>query len=271
MLAGVSTDLYTRLEKGHIKGISNDVLSAVARALQLDEAETAHLFHLARAARAAGTPPQEFALPARRDDRRRPLLSRPRLRHGHHRRAAAHRGGLRPPQQGPHRTGRRPCQLAANDSTPVAAHTTSARTAPGSSTSTTTLSSAPSTSPTTTSTSDPLGTTGWSSTDTPRNPEHPLMKTGHARQLGRDRNDASRYRRHGRTRRHQQRLLRIGAGEAGRLPRSRGPFEQDRLITTISCDIPTLVGYEEVSAMQLNRRRHPQIPHPPHHPRCGAV
>ncbi len=51
VLAGVSTDWYTRLEKGHIAGVSEDVLEAVARALQLDEAERAHLFDLARAAR----------------------------------------------------------------------------------------------------------------------------------------------------------------------------------------------------------------------------
>ncbi|WP_062356831.1 helix-turn-helix transcriptional regulator [Herbidospora yilanensis] len=50
VLAGVSTDWYTRLEKGHISGVSEDVLDAVARALQLDEAERAHLFDLARAA-----------------------------------------------------------------------------------------------------------------------------------------------------------------------------------------------------------------------------
>lgn len=53
VLAGVSTDWYTRLEKGHIKGVSDDVLAAVARALLLDDAETAHLFHLARAAKPA--------------------------------------------------------------------------------------------------------------------------------------------------------------------------------------------------------------------------
>jgi len=51
-LAGVSTEWYTRLEKGHIAGVSKDVLHAVARALQLDEAETTHLFDLARSARA---------------------------------------------------------------------------------------------------------------------------------------------------------------------------------------------------------------------------
>jgi transcriptional regulator with XRE-family HTH domain len=56
VLAGVSTDWYTRLEKGHINGVSADVLDAVARALQLDEAERTHLFNLARAARPERTP-----------------------------------------------------------------------------------------------------------------------------------------------------------------------------------------------------------------------
>src|SRR5215468_5638127 len=50
MLAGVSIDYYTRLEKGNVAGVSDQVLGAVARALQLDEAERAHLFDLARAA-----------------------------------------------------------------------------------------------------------------------------------------------------------------------------------------------------------------------------
>jgi transcriptional regulator with XRE-family HTH domain len=56
VLAGVSTDWYTRLEKGHIAGVSEDVLEAVARALRLDEAERLHLFNLARAARPARAP-----------------------------------------------------------------------------------------------------------------------------------------------------------------------------------------------------------------------
>jgi transcriptional regulator with XRE-family HTH domain len=51
MLAGVSTEWYVRLEKGHIKGVSEEVLDAVTRALQLDEAERLHLFNLARAAK----------------------------------------------------------------------------------------------------------------------------------------------------------------------------------------------------------------------------
>jgi transcriptional regulator with XRE-family HTH domain len=56
VLAGVSTGWYERLEKGHIAGVSEDVLEAVARALQLDEAERLHLFNLARAARPSRAP-----------------------------------------------------------------------------------------------------------------------------------------------------------------------------------------------------------------------
>lgn len=50
LLAGVSVDYYTRLERGDLSGASDSVLDALSRALQLDEAETAHLFDLARAA-----------------------------------------------------------------------------------------------------------------------------------------------------------------------------------------------------------------------------
>ncbi|MER7394634.1 helix-turn-helix transcriptional regulator [Streptomyces sp. NPDC000151] len=53
VLAGVSTEWYTRLEKGHISGVSEEVLNAVAEALQLDDAERTYLFDLARAARPA--------------------------------------------------------------------------------------------------------------------------------------------------------------------------------------------------------------------------
>ena len=49
LLAGVSVDYYTRLERGNTSGVSETVLEAVARALQLDEPERAHLFDLARA------------------------------------------------------------------------------------------------------------------------------------------------------------------------------------------------------------------------------
>ncbi len=52
LLAGVSADYYTRLERGSTAGVSETVLEALARALQLDEAERAHLFDLAHAAHA---------------------------------------------------------------------------------------------------------------------------------------------------------------------------------------------------------------------------
>ena len=54
MLAGVSVDYYTRLERGNLGGVSEEVLEALAEALQLDEAERGHLFDLARAANALG-------------------------------------------------------------------------------------------------------------------------------------------------------------------------------------------------------------------------
>jgi transcriptional regulator with XRE-family HTH domain len=50
MLAGVSADYYTRLEKGNLAGVSDSVLDAIANALQLDEAERMHLTDLARTA-----------------------------------------------------------------------------------------------------------------------------------------------------------------------------------------------------------------------------
>jgi hypothetical protein len=55
ILAGVSVDYYTRLERGMLAGTSEAVLDSLARALQLDEAERTHLFDLARAANASGT------------------------------------------------------------------------------------------------------------------------------------------------------------------------------------------------------------------------
>src|SRR5918996_2398667 len=54
MLAGISAEYYIRLERGNVRGASEDVLEGIVRALQLDEAERAHLFHLVRAASASG-------------------------------------------------------------------------------------------------------------------------------------------------------------------------------------------------------------------------
>jgi transcriptional regulator with XRE-family HTH domain len=50
LLAGISVEYYTRLERGNARGVSEDVLDAVSRALQLDEAEHAHLVDLVRTA-----------------------------------------------------------------------------------------------------------------------------------------------------------------------------------------------------------------------------
>ena len=60
LLAGVSMEYYSKLERGAIAGVSASVLDAIARALQLDDAERAHLFHLAHAAdgTAAGMRPR---------------------------------------------------------------------------------------------------------------------------------------------------------------------------------------------------------------------
>jgi transcriptional regulator with XRE-family HTH domain len=56
LLAGVSVDYYTRLERGNLGGVSEAVLDALAQALQLDEAERGHLFDLARSANTTARP-----------------------------------------------------------------------------------------------------------------------------------------------------------------------------------------------------------------------
>src|SRR5207245_10827191 len=58
VLAGVSVPYYTRLERGDMSGVSESVLEALARALELDDAERAHLFDLARAAQPTGARPR---------------------------------------------------------------------------------------------------------------------------------------------------------------------------------------------------------------------
>jgi transcriptional regulator with XRE-family HTH domain len=67
-LAGVSVEYYTRLERGNASGASDSVLEALAHALQLDDAERAHLFDLVRAAntiaRARRRPAQQRVRPA---------------------------------------------------------------------------------------------------------------------------------------------------------------------------------------------------------------
>src|SRR5207237_2493517 len=54
-LAGISIEYYTRLERGNIRGVSDEVLDGIARALQLDEVERAHLLALVRIANASPT------------------------------------------------------------------------------------------------------------------------------------------------------------------------------------------------------------------------
>ncbi|HEY5423355.1 MAG TPA: helix-turn-helix transcriptional regulator [Ilumatobacteraceae bacterium] len=71
MLAGISVEYYTRLERGNAAGASEDVLEAVARALQLDDAERAHLFDLVRATNNTRPPNRRPA-----QDRVRPTLQR---------------------------------------------------------------------------------------------------------------------------------------------------------------------------------------------------
>jgi transcriptional regulator with XRE-family HTH domain len=50
LLAGISVEYYTRLERGQVGGVSESVLDGVAHALQLDEAERDHLYRLVRTA-----------------------------------------------------------------------------------------------------------------------------------------------------------------------------------------------------------------------------
>ncbi|MFE5240419.1 MULTISPECIES: helix-turn-helix transcriptional regulator [unclassified Streptomyces] len=49
-LADMSVEYYAKLERGNLAGVSPAVLEAVARVLQLDDAERAHLLNLAHAA-----------------------------------------------------------------------------------------------------------------------------------------------------------------------------------------------------------------------------
>jgi transcriptional regulator with XRE-family HTH domain len=53
LLAGISIEYYTRLERGSTRGVSDEVLDGITRALQLDEVERAHLIDLVRTANAA--------------------------------------------------------------------------------------------------------------------------------------------------------------------------------------------------------------------------
>ena len=67
-LAGVSVEYYAQLERGDLAGVSESVLDALGRALQLNEAEREHLLDLARAAgparRARRRPPARQVRPS---------------------------------------------------------------------------------------------------------------------------------------------------------------------------------------------------------------
>ncbi len=58
LMAGMSAEYYKRLERGNATGVSEAVINGVSRALQLDDAEHAHLRDLIRAANAGVHPPQ---------------------------------------------------------------------------------------------------------------------------------------------------------------------------------------------------------------------
>lgn len=62
LLAGISVEYYTRLERGNARGVSDDVLESVSQALQLDEAEHSHLLDLVRTANRE-RPPRKASTP----------------------------------------------------------------------------------------------------------------------------------------------------------------------------------------------------------------
>ncbi|MBZ9645860.1 helix-turn-helix domain-containing protein [Streptomyces sp. PSKA30] len=68
-LADVSVEYYAKLERGNLAGVSPAVLEAVARALQLEDAERTHLLHLAQAQEGSDT----LARPRARSTRQRTL------------------------------------------------------------------------------------------------------------------------------------------------------------------------------------------------------
>jgi transcriptional regulator with XRE-family HTH domain len=55
MLANVSIEYYSKLERGNLAGVSEAILDSIARALMLDDAEREHLMDLARIANASPT------------------------------------------------------------------------------------------------------------------------------------------------------------------------------------------------------------------------
>jgi transcriptional regulator with XRE-family HTH domain len=66
LLAGISVEYYTRLERGSVGSVSDGVLDGLVHALQLDEAERDHLYRLVRAAgTSAGRAPRRTPMKTR--------------------------------------------------------------------------------------------------------------------------------------------------------------------------------------------------------------
>ena len=70
LLAGISSQYYTKLERGNAAGVSESVIDGIARALQLNDAERIHLVDLIRASGTTRTPrrtpPQRVRLTVQR-------------------------------------------------------------------------------------------------------------------------------------------------------------------------------------------------------------
>jgi transcriptional regulator with XRE-family HTH domain len=68
LLAGISVEYYTRLERGTVGSVSDSVLDGLVHALQLDEAERDHLYRLVRT---ASTPSSRRRAPRRTPSKKR--------------------------------------------------------------------------------------------------------------------------------------------------------------------------------------------------------
>jgi transcriptional regulator with XRE-family HTH domain len=74
LLAGISVEYYTRLERGSIGSVSDSVLDGLVHALQLDEAERDHLYRLVRTANTPASRRAPRRVPAKK--RVRPTIQR---------------------------------------------------------------------------------------------------------------------------------------------------------------------------------------------------
>jgi transcriptional regulator with XRE-family HTH domain len=66
LLAGISVEYYTRLERGTVGSVSDSVLDGLVHALQLDEAERDHLYRLVRTANTPSSRRVHRRTPAKR-------------------------------------------------------------------------------------------------------------------------------------------------------------------------------------------------------------